>query len=86
MLGKGRRRLLTYIKSRGAAPRSHSAMKSTRTRKPCASAQESRASELRHALALLRAGAEPEEIVEALSRRLTNRLLHLPTQLIASAP
>ena len=53
------------------------------TRKPCASPQESRQSELEQALALLRAGAEPAEVVEALSYRLTNRLLHLPIKLIA---
>ncbi len=56
-----------------------------RTRKPCQSAQESCASELQHALEELRAGATPEEVVEALSRRLTNRLLHLPTKRILEA-
>ncbi len=56
-----------------------------RTRKPCESAQESCASELEQALERLRAGATPEEVVEALSHRLTNRLLHLPTKAIANA-
>ena len=55
------------------------------TRKPCHSAEESCASELQHALEQLRAGATPEDVVEALSQRLTKRLLHLPTKLIANA-
>ncbi|MGE5638492.1 MAG: hypothetical protein ACM30H_00215 [Clostridia bacterium] len=55
------------------------------TRKPCQSAQVSCASELEHALERLRAGAAPEEVVELLSQRLTKRLLHLPTKVIAGA-
>ena len=52
------------------------------TRKPC-DADASRRGELERALELLRGGAEPEKVVEALSHRLTRRLLHLPTKLIA---
>ena len=55
------------------------------TRQPCQSAEESCASELELALERLRAGATPEDVVEALSQRLTKRLLHLPTKLIANA-
>ena len=61
------------------------AMDTIHTRKPCASVQQSRASELADALALLRAGADPAAVVETLSQRLTNRLLHLPTKLISGA-
>ena len=59
-------------------------MDSTTTRKPC-SPDASREGELEHALSLLRSGSEPAAVVEALSRRLTNRLLHLPIKSLASA-
>ena len=41
--------------------------------------EASRQAELERALELLRAGKDPHEVIEALSRRLTNKLLHAPT-------
>jgi glutamyl-tRNA reductase len=42
--------------------------------------EEARRDELERALRLLRAGREAPEVLEALSRRLTNKLLHAPTR------
>jgi glutamyl-tRNA reductase len=42
--------------------------------------EDARRSELERALRLLRAGRDAGEVVEALSRRLTNKLLHAPTR------
>lgn len=42
--------------------------------------ETARQAELERALALLRAGKDPLEVIEALSRRLTAKLLHAPTR------
>lgn len=49
----------------------------------CLSVEESRRSELERALKLLNAGKDPVQVMEALSLRLTNKLLHAPTKAIA---
>ena len=41
--------------------------------------------ELERALRLLRAGKDPAQVIEALSKRLTNKLLHEPTRLLDEA-
>jgi glutamyl-tRNA reductase len=41
--------------------------------------------ELERALRLLRAGKDPVQVIEALSKRLTNKLLHEPTRLLDQA-
>jgi glutamyl-tRNA reductase len=51
-------------------------------RAPCLPAEQSRVDELERALRLLRSGADLAGIAEALSRRLTNKLLHAPTKAI----
>jgi hypothetical protein len=45
-------------------------------RRPCGSPEEARRDELGRALKLLHAGKDPVLIMEALSQRLTNKLLH----------
>ncbi len=52
-------------------------------RSPCTSPEESRRAELERALRLLRSGKDPVEILEALSQRLTSKLLHAPTKALA---
>jgi glutamyl-tRNA reductase len=42
--------------------------------------EAARKAELEHALNLLRAGKDPLEVIEALSQRLTAKLLHAPTK------
>lgn len=42
--------------------------------------EELRREEYERALRLLRGGRDPRQVVEALSRRLTNKLLHGPTR------
>jgi glutamyl-tRNA reductase len=42
--------------------------------------EATRQAELERALALLRAGKDPLEVIEALSLRLTAKLLHAPTK------
>jgi glutamyl-tRNA reductase len=42
--------------------------------------EDARHRELERALRLLRAGRDAGEVLEALSRRLTNKLLHAPTR------
>ncbi len=42
--------------------------------------EHARRAELERALQLLRAGRDAAEVTEALSRRLTNKLLHGPTR------
>lgn len=54
--------------------------------RPCLTAEESRRSELERALNLLRAGKDAVQVMEALSCRLTNKLLHAPTKAIAEQP
>jgi glutamyl-tRNA reductase len=44
------------------------------------SIDEARREELERALRLLRSGRDAVEVARALSRRLTNKLLHAPTQ------
>ena len=46
------------------------------------SPEEARRVELERALRLLRNGRAPGQVIETLSRRLTNKLLHAPTKLI----
>jgi glutamyl-tRNA reductase len=41
-----------------------------------------RRAELERALRLLQNGRDPFEVLEALSRRLTNKLLHAPTRAV----
>jgi glutamyl-tRNA reductase len=48
--------------------------------------EAARKAELDRALGLLRAGKDPRELVEALSRRLTAKLLHAPTRVLAGHP
>ena len=48
--------------------------------------EAARKAELERALRLLRAGKDPLEVFEALSRRLTAKLLHAPTKLLAGHP
>jgi glutamyl-tRNA reductase len=47
------------------------------------SPEEARRLELERALALLQSGKDPADVMEVLSRRLTNKLLHAPTKAIA---
>jgi glutamyl-tRNA reductase len=42
--------------------------------------EDARRQELERALRLLRSGRDAAQVLEALSRRLTNKLLHEPTQ------
>jgi glutamyl-tRNA reductase len=51
-------------------------------RKPDAP-EEARREELLRALRLLKNGDEPGRVLETLSQRLTNRLLHPPTKALA---
>jgi glutamyl-tRNA reductase len=44
------------------------------------SAERARRHELDHALKLLQRGDDPTQVLEALSKGLTNKLLHPPTQ------
>ena len=53
-------------------------------RNPC-HPEAARRLELERALRLLRAGKDPAHVVETLSRRLTNKLLHRPIRLIDEA-
>ena len=46
------------------------------------SAETARRAEVERALRLLRAGRDAGEVMEALARRLTNKLLHAPTRAI----
>ena len=48
--------------------------------------EAARKAELERALILLRAGKDPRELAEALSRRLTAKLLHAPTKVLAGCP
>jgi len=48
--------------------------------------EAARKAELESALSLLRAGKDPRELVEILSRRLTAKLLHAPTRALAGRP
>jgi glutamyl-tRNA reductase len=43
-------------------------------------ATDARMLELERALRLLRSGRDAAEVLESLSRRLTNKLLHIPTR------
>ena len=52
-------------------------------RKPCDNPEQSRRDELLRALHHLQAGADPVRVIEQLSQRLTNKLLHQPTKAIA---
>lgn len=45
--------------------------------------EKARFAEVERALRLLRAGHDAGQVVEGLSRRLTNKLLHAPTRAIA---
>ena len=47
--------------------------------------EAARTAELERALRLLRRGANPSEVIEALSQRLTNKLLHRPTRALHAA-
>lgn len=51
------------------------------SRKPC-HPEEARRLELERALGMLQSRRDPREIAEALSRRLTNKLLHAPLKLM----
>jgi glutamyl-tRNA reductase len=46
----------------------------------CRNPEQARRSELERALRLLSRGRAPAAVLEALSHRLTNKLLHEPTQ------
>ena len=48
--------------------------------------EAARKAELERALNLLRAGKDPRELLEALSLRLTAKLLHAPTKALAGSP
>ena len=48
--------------------------------------EAARIAELERALRLLRIGKDPHEVMEALSRRLTAKLLHAPTKALAGCP
>lgn len=72
------------IKLRGRALRFHPRMQHPSTaRRPCADPEASRRDELTRALHHLRAGADPARVIEQLSQRLTNKLLHRPTKAVA---
>ena len=43
-----------------------------------------RQSELERALRLLQNGRDPQQVIELLSRRLTNKLIHVPTKQAAA--
>jgi glutamyl-tRNA reductase len=45
-------------------------------------AENARRTEVERALRLLRTGRDPGQVMEALSRRLTNKLLHAPIRAI----
>ena len=45
-----------------------------------------RTAELKRALNLLHAGKDPQQVIEALSRRLTAKLLHAPTKELQQLP
>ena len=47
--------------------------------------ESTREDELRRALRLLRRGEDPVRILDQLSRRLTNKLLHAPTRALQEA-
>lgn len=47
-------------------------------------ADESRRIELERALSLLNAGKDPVQVIESLSHRLTNKLLHAPLKVLAA--
>jgi glutamyl-tRNA reductase len=49
---------------------------------PC-SEDEARRAELERALRLLRAGKDAAQVMEALSQRLTNKLLHAPLKALS---
>jgi glutamyl-tRNA reductase len=53
------------------------------SRTPDHSPDEARRAELERALRLLRAGKDAVHVIEALSQRLTNKLLHAPLKSIA---
>ena len=48
--------------------------------------EAARKAELERALRQLRAGKDPLEVFESLSRRLTAKLLHAPTRALAGRP
>ena len=49
----------------------------------CPTPELARRAELERALKLLRNGKDPVQILEELSRRLTNKLLHAPTKALS---
>ena len=51
--------------------------------RPAPSPEEAQRLELERARALLLAGKDPIDVLEALSRRLTNKLLHAPLKAIS---
>ena len=55
------------------------------TKRNCCDPETARRLELERALRLLRAGKDPVHIVETLSKRLTNKLLHEPLRLVDAA-
>lgn len=59
----------------------HSKHPAPRPRHSCA--DDSRRAELERALRLLRAGKDAAHVIETLSQRLTNKLLHTPIKSIA---
>jgi glutamyl-tRNA reductase len=67
---------LIGIKSRRGAFDCNSAMQSLRRPLP---PEEARREELARALRRLAAGAEPQHVLDEMSRRLANKLLHVPT-------
>ena len=49
------------------------------------SAERARRHEMEHALKLLARGEDPANVLDQLSHRLTNKLLHAPTQNLSQA-
>ncbi len=73
MLESGRAGLLIQVKAGGRGGGSMAGMNDS---------EAMRLAELERALRLLQNGRTPSEVVEALSRRLTNKLLHAPTRAV----
>jgi glutamyl-tRNA reductase len=73
MLGSGVAPLLICVKGGLRAPRKMGGMSTS---------EAMRSAELERALRLLQNGRDPSEVIELLSRRLTNKLLHAPTRAV----
>jgi glutamyl-tRNA reductase len=83
MLGTRTGVLLICIKPGPRGARFHHGMRHpSSARRHCENPEQSRREELARALHHLHAGADPARVLEQLSQRLTNKLLHQPTKAI----